>query len=55
MIVELTRLIKEFQKAMLLGEFEKSADIAVDMSVICVKLQQWSEIKLEESRQEALR
>ena len=50
MIVELTRLIKEYQKAFLFGEFEKSADIAVEMSIVCVKLQQWSEIKVEESR-----
>lgn len=48
-LVELNRLTKEYQKAVLREDFEKSADIAADMSVLCVELQEWSEIKLEES------
>ena len=49
-LVELAKLKKEYQKAVLRGDFEKSADIAVDMGVLCCELQEWSEIKLEESR-----
>ena len=49
-LVELNRLTKEYQKAVLREDLEKSADIAADMSVLCVELQEWSEIKLEESR-----
>jgi hypothetical protein len=49
-LVELVRLTKEYQKAVLRGDFEKSADIAVDMGVLCFDLEEWSEIKVEESR-----
>lgn len=49
-LIELKKLTKEYQNACLKNEFERAADIAVDMGVLCCELQEWSEIKLEESR-----
>lgn len=49
-LIELNKLIKEYRKCALRKDYDAAADIAVDMGVLCCELQEWSEIKVEESR-----
>lgn len=49
-LIQLIKLSQMYRKAVLKREYDLSADIAVDMGVLCCELQEWSEIKVEESR-----
>lgn len=42
-LIELTKLVKYYRKLVLKGEYDAAADVAVDMSVICCELQEWTE------------
>jgi hypothetical protein len=46
-LIEITKLIKQYRKLVLKGEYEAAADVAVDMGVLCCELQEWTEKCIE--------
>jgi hypothetical protein len=47
--IKLNQLLQEYQKAVLKGQFEAAADIAVDMQIAVVNLQEWAEHQCTET------
>ena len=47
--IKLNQLLQEYQKAVLKGQFDVAADIAVDMQIVLVDLQQWTEAQVDQS------
>jgi hypothetical protein len=52
--IKLTQLMQQYQKAILKGEFAASADIAVNMQLAAVAMQEWSEAQVEQSTTQTL-
>ncbi len=47
--IKLNQLLQEYQKAVLKGQFDAAADVAVDMQIVVVNLQEWSEAQCTET------
>jgi hypothetical protein len=52
--IKLTQLMKQYQKAILKGEFNASVDIAINMQIACLNMQEWSEAQVEQSTTQTL-
>ena len=47
--IKLNQLLQEYQKAVLKGQFDVAADVAVDMQIVLVDLQEWTEAQVDQS------
>ena len=48
-LIKLDAMRHQYQKLVLQGKFEAAADVAVDMQIVVVDLQQWAEHKCTET------
>jgi hypothetical protein len=48
-LIKLTAMMHQYQKLVLQGKYEAAADVAVDMQIVVVDLQQWAEHKCTET------
>ena len=48
-LIKLTAMLHQYQKLVLQGKYEAAADVAVDMQIVVVDLQQWAEHKCTET------
>jgi hypothetical protein len=48
-LIKLKKLTDQYQNAILKGQFDAAADIAVDMQIAVVNLQEWAEHKCTET------
>ena len=53
-LIKLKKLMQQYQNAILKGQYNASADIAVDMQIAVVDLQEWSEAQVEQSTTQTL-
>jgi hypothetical protein len=53
-LIKLKKLMHQYQNAILKGQYNTSADIAVDMQIAVVDLQEWSEAQVEQSTTQTL-
>lgn len=47
--IKLNQLLQEYQKAVLKGQFDVAADVAVDMQIAVVNLQEWAKHQCTET------
>lgn len=48
-LIKLDALTKQYRKLVLNGQFDAAADISVDMQIVVVDLQQWTEAQVDQS------
>jgi hypothetical protein len=48
-LIKLNAMLHQYQKLVLQGKYEAAADVAVDMQIVVVDLQQWAEHKCTET------
>jgi hypothetical protein len=48
-LIKLAVLVAHYRKLVLKGQFDAAADIAVDMQIVVVDLQQWTEAQVDQS------
>ncbi len=48
-LIKITELVKQYRKLVLKGQFDAAADVAVDMQIAVVNLQQWAEHQCTET------
>ena len=48
-LIKLKKLTHQYQSAILKGQFDAAADVAVDMQIAVVNLQEWAEHKCTET------
>jgi hypothetical protein len=48
-LIKLTAMQNQYQKLVLQGKYDVAADIAVDMQIVVVDLQQWTEAQVDQS------
>lgn len=48
-LIKLKKLMHQYQNAILKGQYNASADIAVDMQIVVVDLQEWTEAQIDQS------
>ena len=48
-LIKLDAMRHQYQKAVLKGQFDVAADVAVDMQIVVVDLQQWTEAQVDQS------
>lgn len=48
-LIKITSLVRQYRKLVLKGQFDAAADVAVDMQIAVVNLQQWTEDQVEQS------
>jgi hypothetical protein len=48
-LIKLAVLVAHYRKLVLKGQFDAAADIAVDMQIVVVDLQQWTEAQVEQN------
>ena len=48
-LIKLNAMLHQYQKAVLKGQFDVAADVAVDMQIAVVNLQEWAEHKCTET------
>jgi hypothetical protein len=48
-LIKLKKLTHQYQSAILKGQFDAAADIAVDMQIVVVDLQEWTEAQVDQS------
>jgi len=53
-LIKFKKLMHQYQNAILKGQYNASADIAVDMQIVVVDLQEWSEAQVEQSTTQTL-
>jgi hypothetical protein len=53
-LIKLKKLMHQYQNAILKGQYNASVDIAVDMQIVVVDLQEWSEAQVEQSTTQTL-
>ena len=49
-LIKLKAMIHQYQKLVLQGKYDAAADVAVDMQIAVVNLQQWAEHQCTETR-----
>ena len=47
-LIKLTAMLHQYQKLILQGKFDAAADVAVDMQIAVVNLQEWTEAQCTE-------
>lgn len=53
-LIKITALVRQYRKLVLNGKYDKAADVAVDMQIAVVELQEWAESQFEQSTAQAL-
>jgi hypothetical protein len=53
-LIKITSLVRQYRKLVLKGQFDAAADVAVDMQIVVVDLQEWSEAQVEQSTTQTL-
>lgn len=48
-LIKLTAMMHQYQKLVLQGKYDAAADVAVDMQIVLVDLQQWTEAQVDQS------
>ena len=48
-LIKITALVRQYRKLVLNGKYDAAADVAVDMQIAVVELQEWSEAQFEQS------
>ena len=48
-LIKLDAMRHQYQKAVLKGQFDVAADVAVDMQIVVVDLQEWTEAQVDQS------
>ena len=48
-LIKLTAMQNQYRKLVLQGKYDAAADVAVDMQILVVDLQQWAEHKCTET------
>ncbi len=48
-LIKLAVLVAHYRKLVLKGQFDAAADIAVDMQIVVVDLQEWTEAQVDQS------
>jgi hypothetical protein len=48
-LIKLIKLTKQYQYLVLKGKYDIAADVAVDMQILVVELQEWAESQFEQS------
>jgi len=48
-LIKLNAMLHQYQKLVLQGKYNAAADVAVDMQIVVVDLQEWTEAQLEQS------
>ena len=48
-LIKIAVLIAHYRKLVLKGQFDAAADAAVDMQIVVVDLQQWTEAQVDQS------
>jgi hypothetical protein len=48
-LIKITSLVRQYRKLVLKGQFDAAADVAVDMQIVVVDLQQWAEHQCTET------
>jgi hypothetical protein len=48
-LIKLTAMQNQYRKLVLQGKYEAAADVAVDMQIVVVDLQQWTEAQVDQS------
>ena len=48
-LIKFDAMRHQYQKAVLKGQFDVAADVAVDMQIVLVDLQQWTEAQVDQS------
>ena len=48
-LIKLTAMQNQYQKLVLHGKYDAAADIAVDMQIVVVDLQEWTEAQVDQS------
>ena len=47
-LIKLKAMIHQYQKLVLQGKYDAAADIAVDMQIVVVDLQEWTEAQVDQ-------
>jgi hypothetical protein len=47
--IKLNQLLQQYQKLVLKGQFDLAADAAVEMQIVVVDLQEWTEAQVDQS------
>jgi predicted DNA-binding protein (UPF0278 family) len=47
-LIKITSLVRQYRKLVLKGQFDSAADVAVDMQIAVVNLQEWSEAQVDQ-------
>jgi hypothetical protein len=53
-LIKLKAMLHQYQKLVLQGKYDAAADVAVDMQMVVVDLQQWAEHQIEQITAQAL-
>jgi hypothetical protein len=53
-LIKLTAMQNQYRKLVLQGKYEAAADVAVDMQIVVVDLQQWTEAQVDQSTTQTL-
>ena len=48
-LIKITALVRQYRKLILKSQFDAAADVAVDMQIAVVDLQEWSEAQVDQS------
>lgn len=48
-LIKLSSMLHQYQKLVLQGKYDAAADVAVDMQIVVVDLQQWTEAQVDQS------
>ena len=48
-LIKLKAMIHQYQKLVLQSKYDAAADIAVDMQIVVVDLQEWTEAQVDQS------
>ena len=48
-LIKITAMVNQYRKLVLSGKYDKAADVAVDMQIAVVNLQEWTEAQCTET------
>ena len=48
-LIKITTMVNQYRKLVLSGKYDKAADVAVDMQIAVVNLQEWTEAQCTET------
>jgi hypothetical protein len=48
-LIKLTAMQNQYRKLVLQGKYDAAADVAVDMQIVVVDLQEWTEAQVDQS------